>query len=1028
MPIIMKKTSIMLLLLVAPMLAMADHISERQAREAALGFVADRFSVSARSVQGKAANMKLAARNEYHYIYNVGEKGGYVIVAADDAVGGDLVLGYADSGRFDADSIPPALRWWIGEYDRQMDYLRRNGMRISAAPQQNTDENQMLEIKPMLTSKWGQVDPFNRKCPKEGDDYCPTGCLSTALAQILYYNRWPEKGRGFVDGTDLSAHTYRWDEMTDTYDAGSSKASIDAVATLMADLGKASKTKYSMAGSGAYPYNGMIALRRNFGYRYVESVSRADNMTPSEWMQTIYEELEAGRPVMYSGFAPGGGHSFVADGYKDGFLHINWGWYGNCDGYYKPDAFNPTNPETGFNFSQAVIIGIGKENTSADPGTQQSGTVRISSDGTFGCKETLLECGSEQTMTGHFDVSCSVPMPVQFGVEMLAPDGRMYRMRGEKKEMNEEGLVEEYTVGMNGFPDTDGAYILTPAAWNGKSRVRIKIKYDGVEKRQVVVAYKKGGNLRFLVPDNSDNVRLSNFNVVNLKDKEGKLGVSATISCLGMYYGETLYLGILDGEDNVLSYVYGSAVSLVEGGSVDIYGELDAPAANGEYTVAVMYRDDSGFKVLKDFSKKFYYEDESKPKEDVLQAFMLDGISSLSPREADHNMKLMVELYSVISAKEKRSVRIGLKVIDMEGNATYLKSEEVFDITNGSGINNFEVDLKDFPTADGNYYVSLYAVDLETDEWVPFMSLYNVGTRSFLATVESGKIKFPYGAKLLERLNIECEKTPEAYTDQPFNLKLKATCTAYDICTKIYVGLCDKDGNVHLYKDEFVKPSLDYGESTIISLKPSFTSAEGFTAGVYKMGLFIYRGKNYLVSNLIDIEIKDPVADLRLEEVYVYDKEVASKDMFRVAVTVNNYNCPIDRKIAAFVFEADGSVPVDSISQDLSMPRNNTKLVYFAWKLKGVEEGKTYLLKIYTTDDSGIWLPMPEEMGCINGETFYIASPSGISGVGRLPDGTTEIYTATGMKVGGYEGTAPLPKGMYILRRGGKTVKVCMEK
>ena len=253
----MKKTSIMLLLLVAPMLPMADHISERQAREAALGFVADRFSVSARSVQGKAANMKLAARNEYHYIYNVGEKGGYVIVAADDAVGGDLVLGYADSGRFDADSIPPALRWWIGEYDRQMDYLRRNGMRISTAPQQNTDENQMLEIKPMLTSKWGQADPFNRKCPKEGDDYCPTGCLSTALAQILYYNRWPEKGYGFVDETDLSTHTYRWDEMTDTYDAGSSKASIDAVATLMADLGKASKTKYSVVGSGAYPYNGL---------------------------------------------------------------------------------------------------------------------------------------------------------------------------------------------------------------------------------------------------------------------------------------------------------------------------------------------------------------------------------------------------------------------------------------------------------------------------------------------------------------------------------------------------------------------------------------------------------------------------------------------------------------------------------------------------------------------------------------------------------------------------------------------------
>lgn len=85
-------------------------------------------------------------------------------------------------------------------------------------------------------------------------------------------------------------------------------------------------------------------------------------------------------------------------------------------------------------------------------------------------------------------------------------------------------------------------------------------------------------------------------------------------------------------------------------------------------------------------------------------------------------------------------------------------------------------------------------------------------------------------------------------------------------------------------------------------------------------------------------------------------------------------------------------------------------------------------MKIYATDDSGIWLPLPEEMSCMNGETFSIASPSGISGVGRLPDGTTEIYTATGMKVGGYEGTAPLPQGHVYPAPGGKTVKVCMEK
>ena len=82
-------------------------------------------------------------------------------------------------------------------------------------------------------------------------------------------------------------------------------------------------------------------------------------------MNTIYSELSAGRPILYTGVDPGaGGHAFVFDGIDaDGKIHVNWGWDGTGNGFYDIADLNPTD-ERGkpgndhFNKQQSMLYGL----------------------------------------------------------------------------------------------------------------------------------------------------------------------------------------------------------------------------------------------------------------------------------------------------------------------------------------------------------------------------------------------------------------------------------------------------------------------------------------------------------------------------------------------------------------------------------------------------------------------------------------------------------------------------------------------
>lgn len=301
------------------------------------------------------------------YVFNKGDNG-FIVVSADD----DLppVLGYSDNGTFDPDKASPELLWWLGQYVEQAAYHFGNEELISTARNDNEPETREM-IPAMLTTLWDQGYPFNSVCPKQYGYNCVTGCVATAMAQVMNYHRYPETGigehsydiYGNTYSFDFGSTTFDWDNMLDQYDYATTEQ-CKAVATLMHACGVAVNMKYDIWTSGASSVNVAYPMRKFFNYddgiQFQQRVCYSDE----DWENLIYAELAAGRPIIYMGNAPIGGHAFVCDGYDEGFFHINWGWGGMGDGMFLLSVLDPGEEigiggyEGGFNADQMVIIGI----------------------------------------------------------------------------------------------------------------------------------------------------------------------------------------------------------------------------------------------------------------------------------------------------------------------------------------------------------------------------------------------------------------------------------------------------------------------------------------------------------------------------------------------------------------------------------------------------------------------------------------------------------------------------------------------
>ncbi len=295
------------------------------------------------------------------------ESGGYLLVSADDKV--VPVLGYSDNGLFNPDNIPPAMNWWLGEYADQI------GHSASSRSSAMVERPDRAPIEPMVTTRWNQDSPYNALCPSYDGHRSVTGCVATAMAQIMAYHKWPEKGKGQHEyynrneliSLDFSQMTYDWGNMLDSYadGAGTERQKI-AVAQLMYSCGVSTDMNYSPSQSGTPDVFVASALVDYFDYDAGIRYAERDYFGMLEWEEFIYGQLRDYGPVQYSGSSSDGGHSFVCDGYSsDGFFHINWGWGGMSDGYFRLSALEPANhgiggASSGFNYDQAVIANIRK--------------------------------------------------------------------------------------------------------------------------------------------------------------------------------------------------------------------------------------------------------------------------------------------------------------------------------------------------------------------------------------------------------------------------------------------------------------------------------------------------------------------------------------------------------------------------------------------------------------------------------------------------------------------------------------------
>ena len=326
----------------------------------------------------------------YYYVFNRGNNSGFIIVSGDDRA--KEILGYSDTGSFNINTLPSNFASWLGFYQNEMKALMEQSeettitsttLLSSSTNVATRQTSYAASIAPLLGNiKWDQGAPYNNLCPLIKDTTrSVTGCVATAMAQVMRYYKWPVKGTGSHTYTtsslsksltaDFSNATYDWANMTETYNSSSTEAQKTAVATLMFHAGVAVDMNYGET-SSASSIDMAKALFTYFGYDSNLQSYQRDYYSSPEWVDMIKTELNASRPVLYAGQSSDGGHQFVCDGYdSNGLFHFNWGWSGSSDGYFELSVLNPGTlgigggTSGGFNTDQNIVIGVQKPNSSS---------------------------------------------------------------------------------------------------------------------------------------------------------------------------------------------------------------------------------------------------------------------------------------------------------------------------------------------------------------------------------------------------------------------------------------------------------------------------------------------------------------------------------------------------------------------------------------------------------------------------------------------------------------------------------------
>lgn len=365
----------------------AKAIAQRQA--AMLGIEMDaEVTASAKAAPRMSVSSAVSPSATCYYVFANGEDKGFTIVSGDDRM--PEVVGYSAQGTYDPDHLPANYVGFMKAYQETVEALLKGDAQVSGGlaevRQWRAERASSAAVAPLLDGiKWDQREPYNNMCPLyKGTNRSVTGCVATAMAQVMMYYQYPKELKATIKAYTAKSYgiqipeissgaTYDWDNMLPTYpNSGYSQQQAAAVAKLMYHCGAAVKMDYGPS-SRANVTPTILATYFGYDADLMQDLTRTV-FTLQQWMTLIDNELKAKRPILYSGQSSDGGHEFVCDGSDGkGLYHINWGWGGYQDGYFDLTILQPQkggagsgSAVDGYNRNCSMIIGITPDNGKVD--------------------------------------------------------------------------------------------------------------------------------------------------------------------------------------------------------------------------------------------------------------------------------------------------------------------------------------------------------------------------------------------------------------------------------------------------------------------------------------------------------------------------------------------------------------------------------------------------------------------------------------------------------------------------------------
>ena len=551
--ILLKRSFLILFLLLSVTTNYADNVDFNTALRIARAYV----NTSKKDAQNIKTRAAATATQQPYYIFNDEAGKGFVVIAGDDKMG--KVLAYSKEASIDMTNLNPEARYLFDTYRQVYEELSKNKTLTTRAGAATKAAD---AVQPLLKSKWGQDYPYSKQTRYM------TGCVATAVAQVMYYHKWPAQGKGqesymvkfdnTVRSADFTKSHYDWDNMLLDYNRRNiTTKQEDAVALLMNDVGIATNMQYTDRASGTQSYMAERALRNYFDYD-AALVTRFDE-GEDNFIEIVKKELRNGFPLYISGDpSSGGGHAWVCDGFdEEDKFHMNFGWNGQADGYYSLATLDVKSTGSEFNGAQlsfnkriqVIAIHPNKPNTpkiDADI-AYQSPTIKFNNDGMMafvGDAPTTTSNAAKVMFTGFVNYANAV-LVGDIGLGIYDQEGKLvkvtpYGQDGRKIFSKERfvfndgewisgGVVNDkvtFTPDFKALPD--GTYSLCPiaarmledstlGAWaRMKSAPRIVMKVENSKITYLELPTKEPAFLLTAEPKLDNKVMLGEPNVLRL--------------------------------------------------------------------------------------------------------------------------------------------------------------------------------------------------------------------------------------------------------------------------------------------------------------------------------------------------------------------------------------------------------------------------------------------------------------------------------------------------------------------------------